>query len=63
MLQNGQNGRVLLPMEMPEGLVYVNGKQFHAILRRRKARAKAEKDSKTRKVRKVHFFIIFSYSP
>lgn len=52
--QNGQNGRVLLPMEMPDGLVYVNGKQFHAILRRRKARAKAEKDSKTRKVRKPY---------
>ncbi|XP_042387635.1 nuclear transcription factor Y subunit A-10-like [Zingiber officinale] len=48
------NGCVPLPMEIPEGLIYVNGKQFHAILRRRKARAKAEKDSKTSKVRKPY---------
>lgn len=49
-----QHGRMLLPMDTTaEGPIYVNEKQFNAIIRRRKARAKAEKENNLIKVRKV----------
>lgn len=49
-----QHGRMLLPLSMTsEGPIYVNAKQFNGILRRRKARAKAEKAYKAAKARKV----------
>jgi len=39
------------------GVVYVNVRQHHAILRRRRQRAKAEAENKALRVRKVtHFF-------
>ncbi|WOK99493.1 hypothetical protein Cni_G08205 [Canna indica] len=44
------HGCMLLPMDVTtEGPIYVNPKQFHAILRRRKVRAKENKADKVRK--------------
>ncbi|KAL6000738.1 hypothetical protein ACLOJK_006464 [Asimina triloba] len=42
-------GRVPLPLRVAEELIYVNAKQYHGILRRRKTRAKLEAQNKLTK--------------
>lgn len=50
-----KHGQVLLPLNVAEdGATYVNAKQYHGILRRRKSRAKAEMKNKLIKFRKPY---------
>lgn len=47
-------GRGVLPLDCTQGMpIYVNSKQYHAILRRRQTRAKLEAQNKVAKSRKV----------
>lgn len=48
-------GRIRLPLNLgsDDGPLFVNAKQYHGIIRRRRSRAKAEMANKVSKSRKV----------
>lgn len=53
-------GRVPLPLELTaDEPIFVNAKQYRAILRRRQYRAKLEAQNRLTKMRKVHAYISF----
>ena len=59
-----KHGQVLLPLNVAEdGATYVNAKQYHGILRRRKSRAKAEMKNKLIKSKKVCMDLLEFHGP
>ncbi|KAA8516815.1 hypothetical protein F0562_017075 [Nyssa sinensis] len=50
-------GRIMLPLTSHDGPIYVNAKQYHGIIRRRKSRAKAEMKNKVLRDRKPYLHL------